>query len=261
MSEVAEPFSPARGDLPPLDGARASVRACALAAIVTRLVLLARAEEAPTAAVFASRAQRTARAILAAHGVTVHVSGSPPHVPAILAANHLSYLDPLVVSSVAPCISIAKGETSEWPLIGRGLQALGVLFVRRGDSYSGAVVLRRALRALHGGAVVLNFPEGTTSDGREVSAFRRGCFGLAALAGVPVVPTRIVYEDARVPWYGGQTFLPHYWRLAGASRVIARVFFGSPLSPSAADWPGTATSLAERARRAVDTLGPRFDPV
>jgi 1-acyl-sn-glycerol-3-phosphate acyltransferase len=258
MSDVAEPLSPASG-LPVLERARAALRAGSLAAIVARLVLEARADHLPTAAVFAPRAQRTAQAILGVHGVTVRVYGSPPAGPALLAANHVSYLDPLVVSSVAPCISIAKGETSEWPLIGRGLQALGVIFVRRGDAFSGAVVLRRALRALRTGAVVLNFPEGTTSDGRDVSEFRHGCFGLAALAGVPVVPTRIVYDDARVAWYGGQTFMPHYWRLAGVPRLVARVFFGSPLGAERSARPlaprDVAADLALRARAAVASLG------
>jgi 1-acyl-sn-glycerol-3-phosphate acyltransferase len=258
VNEVADRLSPASGLLPALDNGRAGLRAASLAAIVARLVAQAQLERQPTATVFAERARRTARAILAAHGVTVHVYGSPPRGPAILAANHLSYLDPLVVSSVAPCLSIAKGETSDWPLIGRGLQALGVLFVRRGDATSGALVLRRALRALRAGAVVLNFPEGTTSDGREVSEFRRGCFGLAARAGVPVVPMRIVYDDARVAWYGGQTFLPHYWRLAGVPRVVARVFFGGPLPVPAEERGSTldrASQLAGRARTAVAALG------
>jgi 1-acyl-sn-glycerol-3-phosphate acyltransferase len=244
-----------------LESARAAVRAGSLIAIVTRLVLEARADRLPSAEVFAPRARRTAQAILGAHGCTVRVYGSPPRGPVMLAANHLSYLDPLVVSSVAPCISIAKGETSDWPLIGRGLQALGVIFVRRGDAHNGAVVLRRALRALRAGARVLNFPEGTTSDGRDVSEFRRGCFGLAALAGVPVVPTRIVYDDARVPWYGGQTFMPHYWRLAGVPRVVARVYFGSPvgIDPTELSRPlalrDVADDLALRARAAVASLG------
>jgi 1-acyl-sn-glycerol-3-phosphate acyltransferase len=169
-------------------------------------------------------------------------------------------MDPLVVSAAAPCVSIAKGETADWPLIGRGLRALGVLFVRRGDAHSGAVTLRRALRALRRGAAVLNFPEGTTSDGRHVGDFRRGIFGLATLAGVPVVPTRIVYSNESAHWYGGQSFLPHYWKLAGVPRLIARVFFGDELAAPHRDARAGARSdgasqMALRARAAVESLG------
>jgi 1-acyl-sn-glycerol-3-phosphate acyltransferase len=260
VANAAEPIdskvASAEAGAAPEDSLRAGLRACGLAAIVARLVVVARTERAPSPVAFAERARRTARAILAVHGVDVRASGRPPTGPTIVVANHVSYLDPLVVSSVLPCISIAKGETAEWPLIGKGLCALGVVFVRRGDARSGAVALRRAWRALRGGAPVLNFPEGTTSDGRDVGSFRRGCFGLARLAGVPVVPARIRYEDERVPWYGGQTFLPHYWRVAGAPRVVARVSFGEALAaPEVGTVGDRDEEFAHRARAAVAALG------
>jgi 1-acyl-sn-glycerol-3-phosphate acyltransferase len=167
-------------------------------------------------------------------------------------ANHASYLDPLVVASAVPCVAIAKGETDSWPIVGRGLRTLGVLFVRRGDAYSGAVTLRRALRTVRGGASVLNFPEGTTSDGREVGPFRRGIFGLARLAGVPLVPAWIGYDDPRVAWYGGVAFVPHYASVARTRHTVARVRFGEPFTALPSDDPA---DLAERARTRIAALG------
>ncbi len=208
MADVVEPHAQSGALLTP-EAARAALRACGLAFTVTRLIWSARSDGAPLATAYAPRAQRTAKAILARHGVEVRTHGRPPEGPAVLVANHVSYMDPLVVSAAAPCVSIAKGETADWPLIGRGLSALGVLFVRRGDAHSGAVTLRRALRA----------------DGAH--------------------------------WYGGQTFLPHYWKLAGVESVIARVFFGDPLPARAAgadDGTDDATQLASRARDAVESL-------
>jgi len=204
-------------------------KAIGLAGAVTRLVVEAELEEPASPVGLARRAYRTARTILHVHGVDVNSVGPLPHGPAVVVANHLSYLDPLVVCSVLPCIAIAKGETRTWPLIGRGLAALGVIFVQRDDPHSGATALHRAWRALDAGATVLNFPEGTTTDGGALAPFKRGIFGLAALARAPIVPARVVYDDDRVPWFGGQTFAPHYWRLAGASRVGAVVRFGEPM--------------------------------
>jgi 1-acyl-sn-glycerol-3-phosphate acyltransferase len=185
------------------------------------------------------------------HDVDVRVSGPRPTRPALLVANHLGYLDPLVVAAATPCIAIAKGETRGWPLIGAGLEGLGVLFVKRGDAHSGAVVLRRAWRAIEQGASVLNFPEGTTGDGRVIGAFRRGVFGLKRLGGVDVVPVSLTYDDHRVPWYGGATFMPHYWNLAKVARVVARVRFGEPLVSHPTETPA---DLARRARDAVSEL-------
>ena len=226
-------------------------KAIGLAGAVTRLVVEAEMEADVTAVDLARRAMRTARTILHVHGVDVRAEGPEPRGACVVVANHVSYIDPLVVASVAPCIAIAKGETRGWPLIGRGLAALGVIFVQRGDPYSGASALRAAWRALRAGATVLNFPEGTTTDGRTVGAFQRGIFGLALLAGVPVVPARVSYDDDRVPWFGGQTFAPHYWRLAGVSRVGARVRFGEAMRVRDAE---NAGPLAMRAREAISLL-------
>ncbi len=228
-------------------------KALGLAGEVTRLVVEAELEPPPTPVGLARRAMRTARTLLHVHGVDVRSVGPVPDGPCVLVVNHVSYLDPLVACAVLPCIAIAKGETRGWPLIGRGLAALGVLFVQRGDAHSGAMALRRAWRALEAGATVLNFPEGTTTDGRQVGPFQRGIFGLARLARVPVVPARIAYDDARVPWFGGQTFAPHYWRLAGASRVGAMLRFGEPVRPRADE---DAAALARRARAIVSDLEP-----
>jgi 1-acyl-sn-glycerol-3-phosphate acyltransferase len=226
-------------------------KAFGLAGEVTRLVVEAELEAPSTPVGLARRAMRTARTILDVHGVDVRGAGREPRGPCVLVVNHLSYLDPLIACALLPCIAIAKGETRGWPLIGRGLAALGVIFVQRGEVHSGAVALRRARRALAAGATVLNFPEGTTTDGRTVGPFKRGIFGLARIAGVPIVPARIRYDDDRVPWFGGQTFAPHYWRLAGVSRVGALLRFGEPLHPRPGD---DAESLARRAHGAIVEL-------
>ncbi len=219
-----------------------------------RLVVDGRVELDATG--LARRAQRTARSLLAAHGVDVACAGAPPLTPAILVTNHVSYLDPLVIAAVSPCIAIAKGEVGTWPLFGSGLRALGVVFVRRGDVYSGAIALRRAWRALDRGATVLNFPEGTTSDGRSVGPFRRGIFGLAAIAGVDIVPAHVSYDDHRVPWFGGQTLAPHYWRLSRTTAIRAHVRFAEPIAVRRSDDPD---EVAARARAIVAALGPPRD--
>jgi lyso-ornithine lipid O-acyltransferase len=230
--------------------ARVVTRGAGLVASIAGLILEARLTPGSTTA-FADRANRTARRILEGHGVTVRVAGTLPVGRAIVVTNHVSYLDPLVVSSVVPCRSIAKGETRAWPLVGAGMADLGVLFVRRGDAHSGAVTLRRAMRALADGAAVLNFPEGTTTDGRSIGPFRRGIFGLARLAGVPVVPARLTYDEPAVAWYGGAAFAPHYARLCRVARVTATVRFARPMVVAESDDP---TDAAHRARAVIAAL-------
>jgi 1-acyl-sn-glycerol-3-phosphate acyltransferase len=240
-----------RDRVPPWPALRAAHRGARLVGVIGRLLAAAGAQKDADSVVYAGRAARTARTILGVHGVDVRVSAAPTGGPFLVVANHVSYLDPLVVSSVVPCISIAKGETAGWPLVGPGLRALGVVFVRRGDGYSGATALRQAWRALRAGVSVLNFPEGTTSDGRQVGPFRRGVFGLAMLSGAPILPVRLAFDDARAPWFGGATFAPHYWKLAGVERVTVHVRIGDPIDPRPHD---DAQSLASRVQAIVATL-------
>lgn len=167
------------------------------------------------------------------HGFRFEVEGSLPDGPAVLVANHLSYVDPVVLASLSPCVPIAKAEIAGWPVLGGGARVLGAAFVRRGDVHSGARALRVGLRALASGVSVLGFPEGTTTRGNGLLPFRRGLFGIARLAGVPVVPIAIAYASPDVAWTGDEWFLPHYFRTAMRPETLVSIRVGVPLPSQA----------------------------
>ena len=183
----------------------------------------------------AARLSFVAQQLCAVHGVRVHVSGSVPKVPAALVANHVSYLDPLAVLSCVPASAIATREVRDWPGVGATLDSLGVLFVDRDDGHSGARTIREAVSKLEADVSVLTFPEGTTTSGRGVLPFRRGVFGAARIAQVPVVPVALRYEDPQLPWVGSQLFLPHYLRTASKPMTNVHLHFFEPLEVRAGE--------------------------
>ena len=63
-------------------------------------------------------------------GIHIPVSGTPPE-GGLLVANHLSYVDILVLSAVHPFLFVAKSEVREWPLFGLLARLAGTLFIRR----------------------------------------------------------------------------------------------------------------------------------
>jgi 1-acyl-sn-glycerol-3-phosphate acyltransferase len=191
------------------------------------------------------------RAVLGHHGIVADVEGVPPLGPALLACNHVSWLDPIVVAAYAPCVPISKLDVRGWPVVGKLAGGLGVIFYDRGNRRSGIDVLREAELALRNRVALLNFPEGTTTDGASVAPFHRGLFGLAQRLGVPVVPVALRYQPADLAWTGTATFLPHYLRLAarGHSRVWLR--FGEAVEPGQLR---TATGLATEVRDRVVSL-------
>lgn len=181
------------------------------------------------------------------HRLELDVDGRFPDGPAVLVANHLGYLDPIAIGSLRACMPIAKREVGEWPVIGAQAESLGVAFVDRGEAMSGARVLLRALDALAAGVSVLNFPEGTTTHGDEVLPFRRGIFGVARLAGVPVVPVRLDFHDRAMCWVGDESFVPHYLRFLRRPTTRMRLRIGAPIERTDLD----ADALAQLARRKI----------
>jgi 1-acyl-sn-glycerol-3-phosphate acyltransferase len=249
----------------------ASARAAGRLARIGALALetLVRATAAGGAGASEPRAARrraallaqAARRALAVHGVEIRAS-SPLHGgAALIVANHLSYLDPLVVAAVCPCAPISKAELAGWPVFGAVARRTGVLFVTRDSPASRRQVMEQAGAALAAGLSVLNFPEGTTSDGTCVLAFRRGMFAVAQRLGVPVVPVALAYQPAELAWIGDATFVPHYLRLAALPRPVVNVTFGAPLPARAFPDP---QALADAARAGVldllSTAAPRRRP-
>ena len=185
------------------------------------------------------------------HGIRPRVSGPVPRGPVILVANHVSYIDALVLAGIVPAMPISKVEVGSWPLIGGVARRYGVTFVDRGNATSGAKALLRARTALESGLSVLNFPEGTTTRGESVLPFKRGVFGLAQRMEVPIVPVALRLDDPDMCWVGDDPFLPHYMGALRRDQVGVGVRFGCPMTVGRYR---SAEDLAEEARAMTEHL-------
>lgn len=130
-------------------------------------------------------------------GWRVDVSGTehvPPSGPAVLASNHIGYLDFVVVGFGAREAGrlvrfAAKKEVFDHPLTGplmRGMKHLPV--DRDGDV---AQVMEEAQRRLSAGQVIGMFPEGTISRSFLPASPKTGTARMAMRAGAPLVPTAV----------------------------------------------------------------------
>jgi 1-acyl-sn-glycerol-3-phosphate acyltransferase len=134
----------------------------------------------------------------------------PRHGPAILAVNHISYADPLVIGRFVWDAGrnprfLAKSSLFDIPLIGRVFVGTGQIPVRRGTADADAA-LRGAVEALGRGEVVIIYPEGTVTRQPEFWPMqaKTGVARLVLLApDVPVIP---------VGQWGAQEFLDVYAR-------------------------------------------------
>ena len=104
-------------------------------------------------------------------GIRVTTHGSVPS-SGLLVSNHLSYLDIIVLSSIRPCVFVAKRDVARWLLFGWLARAASTIFVDRERRFSSGRVVNRIRDAIAGGSVVVLFPEGTSSDGSTVLPFK-----------------------------------------------------------------------------------------
>ena len=125
------------------------------------------------------------------YGVEVEGAGNIPGTGGcVLAANHDSSIDPalLALTTDRPVRFVARAELWQ-PGLGRLLDALGAIPVRRGEGDRRAI--RRARRLLEAGELVAIFPQGTVLRFRN-RRFRRGAARVALTTGVPLVPVRLI---------------------------------------------------------------------
>lgn len=116
----------------------------------------------------------------------------PPSGGVVLAANHVSYLDPPLMGCAVerPVHFMAKKELFDIPILGWLIRRLNAFPVQRGGVDRKAI--RQAMGILRAGEVVGIFPEGTRGDGKTLLKPHPGGVLLAIKAGVPVVPMAII---------------------------------------------------------------------
>ena len=176
------------------------------------------------------RIQRWSCAVLRALGVSVNLQGRLDAGAQMLVANHVSWLDVIVLQSLIPQARfVSKAEVQHWPLIGRLVVGAGTFFVERARPRQTRNAVDAIAAALAAGETVAVFPEGTTSDGRAVLPFRASLLEAALFAAVPVRPVALRYADAYhpvsqcAPYVDDDTLLGSLWRTANARDLMVSV--------------------------------------
>jgi 1-acyl-sn-glycerol-3-phosphate acyltransferase len=193
-------------------------------------------------------------------GVATRVVGEPPgesEIGAMVAANHVSWLDIFAVSSVRPTRFIAKSEIRDWPLAGWVVERAGTIFIHRARRRDTARINELVHAALAQGDRVGLFPEGTTTEGDQLLKFHSSLFEPAVANRAHVHPCALRYEYAdgtlcrAVAYVGELSFMQSLGLVIRQRGVVARIAFAPVIET--ADL-GTRRDVAAAARSAVATL-------
>jgi len=186
-------------------------------------------------------------------GMRAQVVGRPVPSHVLFVANHLSWLDILLVAGATGTAFVSKEEVARYPLIGWLAGLNNTVFIartERGAVRGQADALRVALAT---GQPVTLFPEGTTDGGPNLLPFRASLLAslFPPLPGVRVQPVALDYGQAAhdISWIGEETALANVRKVLsrpGTTPVVIR--FLAPVDPAEA---GDRKSLAAAAQAEI----------
>ncbi len=243
----------------------------ALLAVINVVMLAAYGLSPPSARRWRRRVQvwwcRSASRLI---GLTVRRFGTPYEGrPALICANHASYLDIVVLAQVVEGLFVAKSDVARWPVFGMIARVTRTVFVDRTPAR--ARDQSRQIDALiAAGERLILFPEGTSTDGTTVAPFKSSLFAIArpgpaaaerGRARLAVQPVSIAYTRTTdgtpltggrtewYGWYGDMTLAPHLFRVAGMRGAEVELRFHPPIW---ADEVADRKDLARRCQRSVE---------
>ncbi|MBL8902662.1 MAG: 1-acyl-sn-glycerol-3-phosphate acyltransferase [Rhizobiales bacterium] len=208
------------------------------------------------------------RLVLRILGVRVRRDGETlQQGPAIFAANHVSWLDIVILSSLAPVSFIARHDINTWPLFGALARLQRTVFVDRARRHTSRASRDEMRERLAAGDMLVLFAEGTSGDGTRVLPFKSTFFSAVENSNVAVQPLSVVYTGHRAlpmprhlrplyAWYGDMEMPPHLWAAMAQGPIEVNIVCHAPLSTADHGDRKTLAKKAEEAvrRGLVDTL-------
>lgn len=174
------------------------------------------------------------RQLLTIFNIGIQIEGQLPargEGGCLMVANHVSWLDMFVLNATQPTRFIAKSEVRGWPVVGWLSRRSGTIFIERAMRQDATSVNLRVGALLKHGVCVGLFPEGTTTDGKQVGHFHSALIQPAIDAGVKLCPIALRYqnEDGKLSstaaFIGDTTLVQSIWQILRCRHLNAIVVF------------------------------------
>ncbi|MFT5144270.1 MAG: 1-acyl-sn-glycerol-3-phosphate acyltransferase [Rhodothermales bacterium] len=193
-------------------------------------------------------------------GMRIEVIGKAPTPPFFLVANHLGYIDILLVRGAVKARFVSKAEVASWPVFGWLASLTGTLFLERRNKRDLSRINSQLRNVLESGHGLIVFPEGTSSSGSLVKPFHAGLLAYPAESGLGVHTATLHYSVPEgsnaafdVCWWGDMTFLDHLYKLLLMPGFTGRITFG-PAPVHAPDRKDLALDLREGVLAAFEQI-------
>ena len=210
--------------------------------------------------------RRWSKQLLAILGVRLKTSGAPPlasDAPAMLVANHVSWLDIFALNAVHAVRFVAKSEIRQWPVIGWMSRKGGTLFVERAHPRHLAVINREVVAALRQGDLFAVFPEGKITKGDVLLPFHASLLQPALACDAQVFPVAIRYTShdgslcSEADYEGDKSLLDSFRLMLTQPVIHVQLQFLPPLPCSGAHRGDVAHAAAREIAGALNVPAPR----
>ena len=190
--------------------------------------------------------------------IKISVNGKLPKLPSLIVSNHVSWLDIIVIGHLVPTVFLSKKEVKRWPILGLLTKLAGTIFINRGNGQS-EKIKKSMIDKFSKNYSVTIFPEGTTSDGKNVKSFFPRLYAAAIEKNIPVVPVSIYYHvggyiDEGLPFIGEQKFLENFFTIVKRPRSEVKINFFDGIKPDNIDRKSLAKKTHSIILNSIDEL-------
>ncbi|MBM4264393.1 MAG: 1-acyl-sn-glycerol-3-phosphate acyltransferase [Deltaproteobacteria bacterium] len=148
----------------------------------------------------------------------------------VIIANHMSYVDGIVLGSLFPIVFVSKKEVRSWPIVGQWNILSGTIFIDRQHRAKVGALVTEMKNKLQQEANILLFPEGTSTNGERVLPFQTVPLAAPLRNRSVIVPVTLAYKSIEdqpvnksnrdlIYWYGDMDFMTHFWKLLALRSV------------------------------------------
>ncbi|MBL6664720.1 MAG: 1-acyl-sn-glycerol-3-phosphate acyltransferase [Rickettsiales bacterium] len=157
-------------------------------------------------------------------GGKIEVKKWEPEKKTIFVSNHVSYLDIIILNTIHPFAFVSKSEVAKWPLLGRMARNVDTIFLDRNNPLAVKNLYKDIDDKIAHNDSILVFPEGTTSNGKEILDFKKGIFMpilrakshadvLGCLAIKYHLNKKYGSVEDKIAWWGDMGFFSHFLSL------------------------------------------------
>jgi len=163
-------------------------------------------------------------------GLNITQQGTNSNITCLMVANHISFLDIMVIASLSPVTFLAKSTLRYWPMVGFITRHVGTIFIRRKNMRAAYTVISSLTKALSKEQSIAIFPEGTTTIGETVNKFHTSLFQSALNARKPIQPVALGYQkngklDKMVTYINNDIFIFSLLKIMAQPKTNVKITF------------------------------------